>query len=194
MDNAPSMLKSAAIGGSVFGLAAGLPLVGAINCACCALVIGGGFLAAFLYSRECSAAGAEFRPGGGAVVGLVAAPFYALVSTLVGAIFSPLSPEKIEEIAEQMESSGADPEVIDTVIGFMENFSGGMGILFALFFSLIIAAVFSTIGGLIGGAVFKVEPPAPPARTQPPAPPAAPTPPAPPAPPAAGGGTPPPTP
>jgi hypothetical protein len=180
MDNAPSMLKSAAIGGSVLGLAAGLPLVGMINCACCALVIGAGFLAAFLYSRECNAAGAEFRPGNGAVVGLVAAPFYAAVSTLLKAIFSPFSPEQFDEAIAQLEDSGLDPEAIDMAARIMENFSGGLGILFGLFLTLIIAAVFSTVGGLIGGAVFRVEPSPPPSgMTPPPSPP--------PAPPVAGG-------
>ena len=60
----PSMLKPTLIGGGVAGLLGGLPLIGAINACCCALIIGGGFLAAFLYSKECQGVGAEFRAGG----------------------------------------------------------------------------------------------------------------------------------
>ena len=66
MDNrAPSMLKATLIGGLTAGVVSGLPFVSALNACCCALVIGGGFLAAFIYSRDCQRAGVAFRPGSG---------------------------------------------------------------------------------------------------------------------------------
>ena len=63
MDNqAPSMLKSTVIGGAVFGAIAAVPLVGSmLNCLCCSLITGGGFFAAYLYSRECARSGASSR-------------------------------------------------------------------------------------------------------------------------------------
>jgi hypothetical protein len=165
MDNSsPSMLKPTLIGGVACGVAGGLPFIGAINCACCALVMGAGFLAAYLYSGQCKRAGAEFRPGGGALVGLVAGLFYAVAHTAVGAFFRP-DPGQIEEIIGQMEDQGAPAEAVDMVSRMMETFAGGLGIVFLFFFMLLVGAVFATIGGLIGGAVFKVAPttPAPPA-------------------------------
>ena len=57
MNQAPSMLKPALISGVAFGVAGSIPVVNWINCACCALIIGCGFFAAFLYSKDSRAAG-----------------------------------------------------------------------------------------------------------------------------------------
>ncbi len=162
---APSMLKSTLIGGATAGFVAGLPVLGALNACCCALVVAAGFFASFLYSNECKRAGAEFRPGTGAVVGLIAGLFYALSATIVGGIVFMIrgGGASIEESIEQAESMGAElPPEAEPFIDFMTNASPAL--LMVLFFIiwLLIAAIFSTIGGLIGGSVFKVEP-APPA-------------------------------
>ena len=174
MDNSsPSMLKPTLIGGLALGVAGGLPLVGALNCACCSLIMGAGFLAAFLYSKECKKVGAGFRPGNGAMVGLVAGLFYAVAQTAVGAIFKP-DPEELNEqidmMVEQMESGGAPPEFVDFFTRMIEMFGAGSGaaILMGFLVTLLLAAVFATIGGLIGGSVFKVEA-QPPAAPSPPA-------------------------
>ena len=47
-DSSPSMLKATVIGGSAAGFVASVPVVSLLNGCCCALVISGGFLAAFL--------------------------------------------------------------------------------------------------------------------------------------------------
>ncbi len=57
MNQAPSMLKPALISGVAFGVAGSIPVVNWINCACCALIIGCGFFAAFLYSKDSRTAG-----------------------------------------------------------------------------------------------------------------------------------------
>ena len=178
MDNSPpSILKPTLIGGAVFGLAGALPFIGALNCACCSLVMGGGFLAAYLYSNECKARGVAFRAGGGAKLGVVAGIFYWLVNSIVQGVvkivFAGPSLEEIaEQVLEQMESSDAPPEAIDFVMQLFDTLSGPGGLAIVLGAGLVIALVFSTIGGLIGGAVFKHEPPpAPPAATTPPPPP-----------------------
>ena len=161
MDNAaPSMLKATLIGGGAAGVAGAIPVVNYLNCLCCALVIAGGFLAAYLYSKDCGAAGVEFRPGSGALVGLVAGLFYAIAATIVGVILRPFMAEpNIEEIVEALEQANFDPAAIDAGIEWIELVLSPIGILFVFFATLLAAAVFSTIGGLIGGAVFKVEPP-----------------------------------
>jgi len=163
MDKNPSMLRATLIGGSVFGVIAAVPILGALNCACCALVAGGGFLAAYLYSKECRDAGAAFTPGNGALVGLVAGLFYALAGTVVGAVFKAImGPPDLDQMMHAMEQFDLPPEVVDQASIWFERFAGVMGIVLGFFVSLLLAAVFSTLGGLIGGAVFKVEP-APPA-------------------------------
>ena len=174
MNEAPSMLKPALISGVAFGVAGSIPVVNWINCACCALIIGCGFLAAFLYSKECRAAGFAFRPGNGATVGLVSGLIYGVVSGILGGrINAAFGVGDWEEVIEQIEMSGADidPAVLEQVSNFMESSGGLMLILIGLFFALLFGAIFATIGGLIGGSVFKVEPQAPVQEQAPPPPP-----------------------
>jgi len=151
------MLKSTLIGGLVLGVVGGLPILNAINCACCALIIGAGFLAAYLYSGECRKAGAAFGPKNGWVVGLVAGLFYALASSLVGLPFRP-GIEEMQEGFTQLEQFGAPPEAIEMGSRFAETMASSAGIVFGFLFTLLLAAVFSTLGGMIGGIAFKVEP------------------------------------
>jgi len=161
MDNAaPSMLKATLIGGGAAGVASAIPIVGGLNCLCCSLFIGGGFFAAYLYSKDCQQAGAEFRPGGGALVGLVAGLFYSIAGTVVGVVVRAIMPAPdMDKIMEQLEGFDLDPEALDLIAEFMEMGQSASGLVIMFFLTLLLAAVFSTIGGLIGGSVFKVEPP-----------------------------------
>jgi uncharacterized protein involved in cysteine biosynthesis len=158
------MLKSTLIGGALFGFIGAIPLLNMINCACCALVVAGGFLASYLYSRECRGQGVEFRAGGGALVGLVAGLFYAIMNSIIGGIVSKLMPTDVDQLVEMLEQFDVPPESIDIAVKMLEGSGTFMGMLIGFFVVLLIAAVFSTIGGLIGGAVFKVIPEAPPSE------------------------------
>ncbi len=62
------MLQPAAIGGVVFGVLSGIPVISLLNCACCAYAIGGGMLAAHLYFKDLPAV-AQQSYGEGAMVG-----------------------------------------------------------------------------------------------------------------------------
>ena len=84
--------------------------------------------------------------------------FYSLAATVVGAIFSKLmGPPDIDEIIDQMEQGGAPPEFVDMAVSVLERMTGPMGMVIGFLITLLLAAAFCTIGGLIGGAVFKVE-------------------------------------
>jgi hypothetical protein len=170
------MLKPTLIGGAVFGLLGGLPLISAINVCCCALIMGAGFLAAYLYSGECKKTGAEFRAGGGAKLGFVAGIFYWIVNSIVQGVASIVGGQPdFDEILDQAESQGAPPEVLDKMEQIFDVLGGPMGVMVLLGVGLVLALVFSTIGGLIGAAVFKVEaPPASPSGSSAPPPPVTP--------------------
>lgn len=170
-DRAPSMLKPTMIGGLTAGAVAGLPVLGMLNCACCALIIGGGFLASWLYSRECTSRGASFTPGNGALVGLVAGLFYAIGASLVGGLVQMVMPADIEQISQMLDQFNMPEESRGQAERWVEMMGSGVGVVLFFFLNLLLAAVFSTVGGLIGGAVFRHEPPAP----VPPPPPAAPS-------------------
>ncbi len=159
---APSLWMPALIGGAVGGVLDTIPGVGYLNCLCCSLVIGSGFLAAFLYSKQCRASNTTFGPGNGAVVGVVAGVFYLVVDSLgewLKGGFSEGMDESIAEAIQQIESNPQIPsEQAEMFISFLE--SGG-AIVLAILFSVVVSLIFATIGGLIGGAVFKNEPSAP---------------------------------
>ena len=69
--NEPGVFKPALIAGAIFGFLGGAPFVGALNCFCCALVLGCGFVASLLHSRACQLVGAPFTAASGVKVGFV---------------------------------------------------------------------------------------------------------------------------
>jgi len=164
----PAMLKATLIGGGVAGVVGGLPILGALNCACCALVLAGGFLAAFLQGRDCRSAGVAFRPGSGATVGLVAGLFYAIAHSVIAFLVQLAIPTDYDAILDQLGQADVPPEALEAVERGVALLTGPVGALLTFFLLLLVGAVFSTIGGLIGGAVFKFEPPPPSAEAPPP--------------------------
>ena len=175
---APSILKPALIAGTAFGIAGAIPVLNWINCACCALIIGCGFLAAWLYSQPLKAAGLGFTPGNGAIVGLASGAVYGVVTGIVSAALNALlGIGEWDQIVDQLEEVGTmDPEVVDQVSRFMESTGPATLTLVGIFFSIVFGVVFATLGGLIGGAVFKAPPAASePSAAPPPPPPVSPT-------------------
>lgn len=160
---APSMLKAALIAGAAFGVAGAIPVLNWINCACCALIIACGFVAAWLHSRQSKAAGVGFTVGNGALVGLGSGVVYGIVTGIVSAVVTTVfGVGDLDEIVEQFESVGTmDPQVIDQINRFMESTGPTVLALIGLFFSIVFGVIFATIGGLIGGAVFKSSAPQP---------------------------------
>ena len=93
----PSKLKSALIGGAPLGLLGGIPV---INVGCCLWTLGAGFLAGFLYSKECKNAGARFGTGPGALVGLFAGLFYTLIAAPLFSLIrggDTMDPDEIDQ-------------------------------------------------------------------------------------------------
>ena len=173
MSQTPSMLKPALISGAVFGIAGAIPVINWINCACCALILGCGFFAAFLHSRDSRATGVNFGPGNGATVGLISGLIYGLVSGVIGSVINlAFGVGDWEEMIEQIQAAGADvdPEVVEQISSFMASSGPLVLVLIGVFFAFLLGAIFATIGGLIGGSVFKSVP-QPPSYDQAPPPP-----------------------
>ena len=118
MDN--PKFKSALIGGGVFGVVAALPY---INSLCCALYIGGGVLAVYLYLKEQATFG-KAPYGDGSVVGVLAGVIGGIVTTFVGAIvmalgFGPDVSDAMEGWA-QLEQAGVE------IPGFLRDMATGI--------------------------------------------------------------------
>jgi hypothetical protein len=166
----PPMYKPALISGVAFGVAGAIPIVNFINCACCALIIGCGFLAAYLQSQQCKSAGVTFTPGAGALVGLISGLIYGVVTTIISTLFQlAFGLNDWQQVLDQLDQLGTvDPEVMQQISGFMDSTGPLVIVLLSLFMSLLFGAIFGTVGGLIGGSVFKVEDPQAPAGSAPP--------------------------
>ncbi|HVS65037.1 MAG TPA: hypothetical protein VMT85_16210 [Thermoanaerobaculia bacterium] len=150
-----NMLKPALIGGGVLGVLSGIPFVSLGNCACCAWVIGGGMLAAYLFNQQIGPQPATpYGPAAGlgaltGVIGAVVAFIVALPFNLMG-MASGLT--GVQETLQNVE--GLPPEVQDA---FANMGAAGVGIGMAIFgfvISLVVYALFAMIGALIGIALF----------------------------------------
>ena len=145
MDN--PKFKSALIGGGAFGVLAALPYISMLNSLCCALFIGGGVLAT----------SPKAPYGDGAVVGLLAGVIGGAVATIVGVVVMAvgLAPDvgDASEALRQVEEMGVE------IPGFVRDMMGTDGITAAavatqLLTNVILDGIFSTIGGLVGVAIF----------------------------------------
>ena len=140
-------LKAALIGGVAFGIASGLPYVSAVNMACCALYIGGGILAAYLFMKDLPPQ-ARAPYGDGAVVGVLAGLFGGVAAVITGLIARALGYDPAAEAAAMMqqfglpmpEGMGADPAAGLELLGYVVN--------------VVMYVIFATVGGLVGVAIF----------------------------------------
>ena len=159
-----SMGQPALIGGLVIGVLSSLPLISAGNICCCMWVVAGGAVAAYLLQQNQTA---PIAPGDGALVGL----FAGLIGACVGFVISvPLSlmmaPMQQAMMQRVLENAGDMPPAARQ---FLENFSaprtaagflGQLAVRVVFFgFTLVVWSIFSTLGGLLGAAIFKKTPP-----------------------------------
>jgi hypothetical protein len=143
-------VKSAVIGGAVAGILSAIPFVNFVNVCCCAWAVLGGVLAVYLYSKDTQT---PVTPGDGATLGAIAGAITAAIYLVVGVpigyvigksmssfvmdLMARNDPAQVEALRQQMEAS----QTIGAAI--MNGLIGG-----------VVLFIFSTIGGLIGAAIF----------------------------------------
>ena len=149
-------LKSALIGGVIAGIASGLPYIEMANSACCALYIGGGLLATYLYMKD-RPASPKTPYGHGAVVGLLAGVFGGIVATIVP-LFTGGYADMGAQLLASFDMVGQQATEVPQWLRDMFDTSDGVGgSLIALFLviNVVMAAIAATIGGLVGVAIFR---------------------------------------
>ena len=150
--------QPALIGGIALGVLSALPLIGPIGNACCCLwVVGGGMLAAYLLQQNRAA---PISPSDGLLVGLFAgligAVAHAAISIPLSLLLGPAERAMVQRLIEM-----APPEVRDT----FERYGGAdrmpstglfiVGQIVGLMFWACVGAIFASIGGVLGAAIFK---------------------------------------
>jgi hypothetical protein len=158
-----SLTQPALIGGLVMGVLSALPIVSIGNC-CCLWVVSGGVVAAYVLQQNQLS---PITPGDGALVGLLAGIFGAVVQLVlsipISLVVGPMEREVMQRILEM--TGNMPPEVRDALERYSrEGQSGALSVLARIagfMFWLVIGAIFSTLGGLLGAAVFRKAPPPP---------------------------------
>ena len=158
-------VRPALIAGSVFGVLAAVPIVSNLNTLCCALYIGGGVLAVYLYLRDIPRP--DDKPSGdGAVLGALTGLFGAVVETILGSTLRTVyvdaaqiqaTREQVQAGLQELANMGIElpselPPLLMEMIG-MDGLSV-LSVLFSLVASAILFVIFGTIGALIGVAIF----------------------------------------
>ena len=150
-----SKLKAALIGGVICGIASGLPYIGAVNMACCALYIGGGILATYLLMKDLPAT--EKAPyGDGSVVGLLTGLIGGVAATLTLLLAGGLA-DQAEQVLDSLRmATGQGAEIPQEVLDLFDTSQGASGalILINLVFAVVTGAIAACIGGIVGAAIF----------------------------------------
>jgi hypothetical protein len=151
-------LQPAFWGGLLIGVLSGLPLVGAGNCCCCLWVLLGGGLAAYLRQQNSPF---QIQPSEGAIVGVMAGVTGAVLGAVISIPFSMMAGAmQYQAIERALESN---PDVPPEFRDFILRLTTGSGVwIFSLLFNLCVYAVFGTLGGVLGVAIFKKNLPPPP--------------------------------
>jgi len=152
-------LKAALIGGCIGGFLSVIPIVNLLNVICCLWVIIGGVVAVYILTTS---APGLVTYGNGAVVGLLAGTIAGVICGVINLLLNiaglGTGMAYLERFADRL------PPQFQEYLGMATTATVGIGmIIVGLFFSIIIYAIFGTLGGVIGTAIFakkKKEPPA----------------------------------
>ena len=160
----PGYGQPALIGGVVMGVLSALPLVSAGNVCCCLWVWTGGLVAAYMLQQNQST---PISPADGALVGLLAglagAVIQVIISIPISLVIGPMERAMVQRVLDM--AGAMPPDVRDAVERYGRDAQSGglfiLGRIFALVAMLFIGAIFSTLGGLLGAAIFKKSAPPP---------------------------------
>jgi len=166
----PAKLQPALLAGVAIGVLSSLPVVNLANVCCCAWVIFGGALAAYLMQQNHPA---PIDAGDGALVGLLAGVFGGLATSLlsipIAMAMGPFQAQLIEGMLER--ARDIPPEWRTTIEGMRGGAALGIMTVLSTLVMLVVGSIFGLIGGVIGALMFRKNIPPPPPPPLPPFPP-----------------------
>jgi hypothetical protein len=166
----PSKIQPALVGGLVVGLLSSIPFLNLINFCCCLGVLVGGAVAARMLIKASPVLPVSTGDGAvvGALAGVVGAGVYLVLGVPISLLFNQAWISMLRSIVDQMN----DPQfraAMDEALRNSQNQGLAERLLAALFSWFIVSLIsigFSTLGGLIGVAMFEKrkgqQPPFPP--------------------------------
>ena len=143
-----SKLVPAVWGGLLIGVISGVPVLNFINCACCAGVIAGGILAVYIYRNNIDPT-EPLIMGDGAVLGLLAGVFGAVIGSILDGLFGVMTYDFLLKASEYID----DPELKGILESFDPKIMGPGIFILGFLFDLVIDCVFGLLGGLLGIAL-----------------------------------------
>ncbi|HVF88620.1 MAG TPA: hypothetical protein VNH22_01050 [Blastocatellia bacterium] len=179
----PSKLQPALVGGLIAGLLSSIPFINWVNICCCLWILLGGVVAARMLIKRSPVLPVTSGEGAtaGALAGLVGAAIYLVIGVPLALLTESLFLEMVRHFVESMNNPQASAE-FERRIREMQNQplaqKLAMGLINFVWYSVVMVG-FSTVGGIIGVALFekrKGQPPPGyyPQGFAPPAPPAGP--------------------
>lgn len=165
MQKQADIWKPALMSGALFGFLSGIPIVSALNCACCSLIVGAGVMSSYMVIKG------SLEPvayGRAALTGLMAAIFALPVMWLTQAVLMLVSPvDLMQEFRDSLDqASGMTPDLAESA-EVLEEIGLPVLIAFVGMVQTIIYAIFGTLGGVIGCAIFEKRSSIPPAAPMP---------------------------
>jgi hypothetical protein len=136
------------------GTLSALPIISAGNICCCLWVVSGGLVASYVLQQNDLL---PITPGDGALVGLLAgvtgALIYLALSIPITILVAPMERLVMERLAEL---SGTMPPDFS---GYMGSIGRGIGLMIGFVLMLFLGSMFSTLGGILGAAIFRKNSP-----------------------------------
>ena len=161
----PGIMKPALIVGIVSGVLLSVPYLRMVNCLCCIGMIVTGLAAGWMYSNACKAAGAAFTGADGAKIGLLSGFAAAVVSIVLTMILERFigQPDVVamnEAIYDWMQQNEGIPDEqlveMEERIEAMRTGDISMGErIQGIVIGAVIGPIFSVLGGLMAGSLFK---------------------------------------
>lgn len=143
-------LKPAIIGGVVVGLLSAIPFVNILNICCCLWAILGGALASYMYIKSSPA---PVKSGDGAILGVMAGVVGGLIYIVVGIPLAIVLGGVINAFILSI-IANADPAMARQMRWQMMNQSVIVKVVYGFVWAILLI-VFSTLGGLLGVAIFE---------------------------------------
>ncbi|MBN1781271.1 hypothetical protein JW948_09120 [bacterium] len=160
MEQTPSKLIPALIGGAFMGILSVMPVINAGNCLCFMWLIIGGIVAGRTYSKSLQP-GVAFKTGDAVIVGLLAGIYGGLFRTFFYYLLQRLGMSELGFLQQLLESSREISPEFEEVFNELQSDDGMSTIkaVSSLMVWICLGSIFSMAGGLLSVRFFKNKKP-----------------------------------